>query len=273
MIVSRREALERLSSPENIFGDRSGVLTPGDTPDAPTIPLTPPVLPNDAPVLPNDSHSSAFLESSSALESSATSAFLEDEAVETAAHAAELSETVGLLDLSSLDDLIQNRPRVNYKHKMEAQVAIAETALILGSNRQAGHIFGHTSGMQAGAYREGKSGNQDKHLDTPYKNLRRVKLNDMKERLALKAGRRLKKSLELMSDELLESIKDPIKLSTVAKDMASVIDRIKVQEERSAGDSVHFHIYRPEMGEQTYERIEVGAAVPIDVTPISYVSP
>jgi hypothetical protein len=89
----------------------------------------------------------------------------------------------------------------------------------------------------------------------------------MKDRLAIKAGKRLSATLRLLSDEKLENVTKASELSAIAKDMATVMDKVSPKEAVDAG-GVHFHIWAPETSESSeYETVEVGAAPTIDVTP------
>lgn len=167
-------------------------------------------------------------------------------------------ETLGLDQLDKLIRPIVGKAR--YRGKMDAQIAIAETSLILGPVA-AGRAFGlHPS--QVSAYAAGADTTTGQAGQFNLKNPRPERLariNVMKERLAIKAGRRVNSCLELLTDEKLQAVTEASTLAHIAKDMATVLDKVTDKKATDEG-GIHFHLYRPESApESKYETIEVGS--------------
>lgn len=147
-----------------------------------------------------------------------------------------------LSGLDKLDDLIQPRTgRANYRMKREAQGAIAETATILGPT-VAARTFG-LSVSQAQGYADGLAGNQDKQHPIPVIR-ERVKL--VKERIALSAARKLRTTLKCLTPEKLEAIENPLDAGRLAKDLATVVDKMEPKD-KALDDRIQFHVYVPQV--------------------------
>ena len=80
--------------------------------------------------------------------------------------------------------------------------------------------------------------------------------------VAKRAFNRLLKSLDLLDDDKLESVKKGTELVQIAKGLSGIIRDVTPREESDSngGGGVHFHIYRPEQNtDDHYETLEVGA--------------
>ena len=124
----------------------------------------------------------------------------------------------------------------------DVQVAIGTTSLILGG-KQAGQLY-DLSRQQSEAYREGFSTTKDITEGKPPLPARKQRLDTVKELLAEKAAQRLTSALDNLTDEKIEGCSAP-KVSAIAKDMATVMDR--VTRDRNAPEAIHFHVWKPEM--------------------------
>jgi hypothetical protein len=70
---------------------------------------------------------------------------------------------------------------------------------------------------------------------------------------------RLISSVGLITHEKLEKIADVTKLAKVSRDLATVVDKT-TPKEQAINNGVHFHIWKPEMKEESqYETINVNA--------------
>jgi hypothetical protein len=145
---------------------------------------------------------------------------------------------------------------------MDDQVAIAETSFILGP-KSTGQVFGlgpeQVSAYARGSDTGGNSSSNPYNRDNPRPE-RLARVNAVKERLALKAGLKVKKCLDLLDDEKLGGMKKATTISRVAKDMAIIMEKVSDKGKGDAG-GIHFHVHRPEIrSEKTYDVIEIGAA-------------
>lgn len=67
---------------------------------------------------------------------------------------------------------------------------------------------------------------------------------------------RLVKSLSLLDDTKLTEVKKATDLSRIARDFSGIIKNATPQDEMHGGNSVHFHVYRPEMKQENeYETL------------------
>jgi hypothetical protein len=168
------------------------------------------------------------------------------------------------ISLSHLDSLINPKlnGRAHYMGQLENQVAIGETALILGPTRTS-HLMGLGT-EQTRAYREGLTTQTEGIAGTvnTIKPELRKRLTIVKERLAEQAAHRLGLTLDALSPDKISSIKRATNISKVAKDMASILEKCTEKEKVDTG-GVHFHVYRPEMhNEMNYTTVNVGPAIP-----------
>lgn len=124
----------------------------------------------------------------------------------------------------------------------DVQVAIGTSAMILG-DAQAGRLYG-LSGEQTRAYEQGYSSLRDITDEKPPEENRRVRLSAAKEALAEAAAGRLDRALKSLTNNKIEECSAP-KVSAIAKDMAIVMD--KVTRDNSMPESIHLHIFRPEL--------------------------
>jgi hypothetical protein len=151
---------------------------------------------------------------------------------------------------SRLDSLLKNmvdpysvrQRQKNLRGQKDVQVAIGTSALLLG-DATAGKVYG-LSDSQAFAYRGARSSTSDITEGRPPDESRRVRLSEAKEILAEAAASKLGRALESLTDEKISDC-SAIKASTIAKDMATVMDR--VTRDNSMPESIHFHIFKPEM--------------------------
>jgi len=92
------------------------------------------------------------------------------------------------------------------------------------------------------------------------RSLRREKtLKVVKVRVALKGARKLDFVMDQITEEKISCIQDPAELARLGRDIATVTQAMTPKEETS-DSSVHFHIYKPELKQEThYETITIGA--------------
>lgn len=83
------------------------------------------------------------------------------------------------------------------------------------------------------------------------------KINQQKEAVRDLAFEKLTKSLKQMSDEMLQTMTDPVKVAKVARDLSQVVEKV-IPKEQVSEQNVHFHVWRPEMAiEADYEVVNV----------------
>lgn len=207
MFISKREAEERLSENRNIFRE-------------------PPSSHNDA----------------SATDATDTSDARQDVSMETPDEVIEQHQDLGL---AQLDNLLHPRihGRANYRNRLESQVAIAQTELIIGDTKTS-QTFG-LSLPQTYAYTRGLRSTADITNHTPPKPELTSRINKIKEELAEKAAARLDETLNALSASKIAEIKRATNLSKVAKDMAVILDKCTDTKEEG-GKGVHFHIFVPD---------------------------
>lgn len=74
------------------------------------------------------------------------------------------------------------------------------------------------------------------------------------------AFEKLCKVLGLMTDDKIEAVTDVTKLARISRDLSAVHDKAMPKEERGDLGGVHFHVWKPEMREESsYEVVTVGA--------------
>jgi hypothetical protein len=149
------------------------------------------------------------------------------------------------LGLAQLDNLLHPRihGRANYRNRLESQVAIAQTELIIGDTKTS-QTFG-LSLPQTYAYTRGLRSTADITNHTPPKPELTSRINKIKEELAEKAAARLDETLNALSASKIAEIKRATNLSKVAKDMAVILDKCTDTKEEG-GKGVHFHIFVPD---------------------------
>jgi len=151
----------------------------------------------------------------------------------------------------------------NLRGNVDAQVAIGGTALILG-NTKTGPLFG-LSRSQAQAYQNGLSSTEDMKERVNRVPDRMKRLKTVKEQLAEKAGARLNTALNSLTDDKIGAC-NASRISAIAKDMAVVMD--KVTKDQTKAESIHFHIFRPEMKTVSeYTTVHVGSPLIIPQSP------
>lgn len=165
--------------------------------------------------------------------------------------------------LKELDGLLNphaHSVRQPYRMNRDSQVAIGETAIILGE-KAAGGIFG-LGPDQAEAYSEGKRGwgTSKGHGDVIPEVWQR--LQKSKQAIAEKAALRLESTLDAITPEKLKVISKVETLARVGKDMAIIIEKVTPKDTGSDG-GVHFHIFRPEFKQENhYETVTLASSVP-----------
>lgn len=141
------------------------------------------------------------------------------------------------------------------------QAAIAEAALLVGP-KVTSQMFEVSEGCAA---------DLKSKLTDPGKmasvGLQR-ELEQVRLRLGMLASDRLEKALNCLTDDKLSKIKNATNVARVAKDMATILDKLAPVEEQQEG-SIHFHLYKPEsVQDGHYDTVVVGAQLPvIDVDP------
>jgi len=149
-----------------------------------------------------------------------------------------------MLDAANDPYKIRQREK-GLRGQTNVQVAIGTVSHIIGSG-SAGPLFGLSEG-QASAYKEGISSSADRGVNRPPvpTNPDRMKrMRSVKEQLAELASKKLASALKSLTDDKIDGCKASA-ISGIAKDMATVMD--KVTKETSKPESIHFHIFRPEM--------------------------
>jgi hypothetical protein len=250
MFISRREAEERLAEDRNIFRDPSqpALQDESDCDPEQQIESHDDVGGDDA-IVKRSAKGTTVHRQSGITQSRAGKAGTESESEETDSSS---------LSLAQLDSLLHPRinGRANYRGRLESQVAIAETSLIIGQTKT--HRVFDLSEPQTQAYTRGLSSTSDITSGTPPKPELIKRINKIKEQLAEKAAARLDLTLEAMSATKISEIKRATNLSKVAKDMAVILDKCTDTKEDGRG-GVHFHIYRPEPAlELAYPTVTVG---------------
>lgn len=170
-------------------------------------------------------------------------------------------DTIGLDALDSL--ITPRRVRNPYRGRMDAQVAIAETSMIIGPAK-AGKVFGisdhQVNAYAVGADTDGTSSKNLHNLKNPRPE-RKARVDALRSRLALKAGIRVGKCLDLLDDTKLSAMQKPTTIARVAKDMATIMDKVSDKKQETDG-GIHFHLYRPEIKQENhYDTIEIGSAL------------
>lgn len=151
--------------------------------------------------------------------------------------------------------------RVRSKEEMGA---IAVSGILLGSARQAAELHGvnaHSAADYQGGFTSSSNG-PHAHVDgtTPNKQLQQI-IKDNQTEIVNIAQRKLKKVLNLMTDEKLAAVAKVTDLSKIARDMSMVVEKATPKEVGS-GNHAHFHIYRPELkGEDHYEVVETSGPI------------
>jgi hypothetical protein len=169
--------------------------------------------------------------------------------------------------LSDLDKIIASGAsflgdgRAHYKKKPDAQRAIGEVSTLLGPT-----IAARTLGLsipQAFAYEHGEQTTNlemSKGLPELKKHLESVKLD-----IAVKASHRLRKIVKCITTDKIENVTDPLKLASLGKDMAVIIDKM-APSEGSVDGGLHLHVYRPEAADvSAYKVVNARVSGVIDV--------
>jgi hypothetical protein len=166
--------------------------------------------------------------------------------------------------LDKLDRLIHRakptaRP-AKYRNNIEAQAAIAETSVVLGS-AAAARIF-DLSLPQTNAYQHGMDGSHRySQPGQPKKPELKRRIDKIKEQIALSGSLRLRRIVKQITPEKIEAVESPIELARLGRDVAAIIE--KVQDKAvTEGPAAQFHIYRPEIHtEQHYTTVTVNQVV------------
>lgn len=150
----------------------------------------------------------------------------------------------------------------NLRGRTDVQAAIGQTSLIVGP-RVAGSLFDRsvpqTSAYEGGHGRWRDSVGAEKREPKPELV---EKLSAFKEKLAYAAGRVLETSLDNLDEEKIKRMKKATSISKVAKDMAVIMD--KVSKSDGNEQSVHFHIYRPDMRSvNAYETVKINGGTTV----------
>lgn len=251
MFVSKKDATERLNSRDNVFRDKSIPLPPSDLivpeiPDGEVLPVS----------TPKKQEAANEVDHASLEDDNSLGRHLDvDEGAE------DLRERDSF---AKLDALIhpQLNGRANYKGKLQSQIGIGEVALMIGQ-KNAGDLFG-LSRPQAEAYAHG--------LDTPNQltgpisksaapriATRKAHLENLKEIVAEKAAVKLSDALDILTTDKIKRMKGS-NVVRAAKDLSTIVRNM--EGEKAQEESVHFHIYRPEIRQENhYETINVGPKV------------
>lgn len=228
MIISQKDAAQRLSSNRNLF--RPPVDSRVDPARAPE------VLPVGNEPVPQDE--------------------IDEDTDYT--HESPASNTP-LMDTSKLDALINFSPRgYKYRGNLESQKAIAETALILGP-RAAGAVF-DLSTEQTRAYEGGRSSLREITEEKPRKPELVKHIDAAKARIATAAAACLEGTLAEITPARIAGIKKVTNLTKVGKDLVTILAKC-TEVETGEKEGVHFHIFKPEVNiEQNYNTVVIGSA-------------
>lgn len=159
--------------------------------------------------------------------------------------------------IESGSDIRRGRKTGIRNRTLEENASIGLTSLLLGSKATEG-MTGVQQPQQSNITRGFTSPNdaaqgkapKDELLDEIYSQGRVVT------NLAFK---KLVKSLELIDDDKLQKIQDPLKLVSAAKNLSGIVKDMTPKEGNVNEGGVHFHIYRPEQNEEShYDVVEVG---------------
>lgn len=169
----------------------------------------------------------------------------------------DFSEDENIIQL--LDPLINPnayREKNPYKMNRPAQLAIAETGLMLGE-KTAGRLFG-LGDQQVARYEEGRMGNgvqKGKYIPELV-----VALKKSKEQIAQKAASRIETTLDILTEDRIKRVKKAVDVAKIGKDMAVILDKVSPKEQTGEG-GVHFHVFVPEIRqENTYQIVNLGGS-------------
>lgn len=145
----------------------------------------------------------------------------------------------------------------------DTQAGIGVTASILGTTKA--HRMGDVAISSAHSYERGYTNPVD--LVRKDRNPKEDLLNKVIEGHGIvvdKCFNRLLMTLDLMDDGKLQTVKNPLQLSIIAKNLSGVIAHASNSTKENVLDAreqtVHFHILRPEMAqEQEYPTIEISS--------------
>lgn len=252
MFISKREAEERLSEDRNIFRDPSSATSVNNSSGARR---------DDGDSLSESECEDDLQTEVETPEVGGVDAIGRMNGKAGASLTSEGSSDKTSLSLSQLDDLLHPRihGRAQYRGKLESQVAIAQTELIIGQTATS-RAF-QLSDSQTVAYSRGLRSTGDITTHTPPKPELTSRINKIKEELAEKAAARLDLTLDALSASKIGEIKRATNLSKVAKDMAVILDKCTENKEDSS-KGVHFHIFVPDPVDiDRYPIVNVGPAV------------
>lgn len=120
--------------------------------------------------------------------------------------------------------------------------------LLLGRGQGTSHELRHGFVTQEKMY---KTGEQDPDLVDEL-NLQKKTIRDL-------AFDRITSAVGLITHEKLEKLADVTKLARVSRDLVTIVDKT-LPKEQAINNGVHFHIWKPEMKEESqYETINVNA--------------
>jgi hypothetical protein len=162
-----------------------------------------------------------------------------------------------MIDFTRLDKLINLDPfegKRRFRMNTEAQEAIGQVAAMT-TQQTAADLFG-LSQAQTHAYDNGASSSNHVARGEHKQDLK-ARLDKFRELLAAKAAIRLHETLDTLDEDKLRSVKKATNLSRIAKDMATVMRNVEERLDRNQGDTVHFHVWKPDMKpESSYDVVE-----------------
>lgn len=145
----------------------------------------------------------------------------------------------------------------------QVDAAIAESSFLMGAQETA-RMFNVPLGTAQSL------GRKLKDPDSVTNQQLKEELLKTRSRLGLLASSRLEKALNCLTDDKIEKIQKATNLSRIAKDLASIMDKVAPAPVEMTEEHVHFHVFKPEIAsESQYDTVVVGPALPvIDVDPV-----
>ena len=162
-------------------------------------------------------------------------------------------------DENTLKSLLNvKKPGTGPRMTTRARADLGMTSLLVGQ-RKAGTLLGRSNNT-AFAHSKGYLSQGTMYGDNPVQNEDLVnELDKQKKTIRDLAFDRITSAVSLITHEKLEKLADVTKLARVSRDLVTIVDKT-LPKEQAINSGVHFHIWKPEMKEESqYEVINVNA--------------
>jgi len=170
-----------------------------------------------------------------------------------------ITETPGEFSEGALKSLLNvKKPGTGPRMTTRARADLGMTSLLVGQ-RKAGALLGRSNNT-AFAHSKGYLSQGTMYGDNPVQNEDLVnELDKQKKTIRDLAFDRITSAVSLITHEKLEKLADVTKLARVSRDLVTIVDKT-LPKEQAINSGVHFHIWKPEMKEESqYEVINVNA--------------